>query len=152
MKLAYSLDDSRRCALLSAWVSFAALLAVQMGFAALLGKFAQYAGQASQRLVLAISGLFYVAASSALPMEIIPKIAIWLASACIFAYFARPASRLLWPARFAWHYAALAMCLVLLWSVMQGWPLPFLGLGSAAAFAATLAWRRALHATNKLTF
>lgn len=119
-----------------------ALLAIHLGFAALLGSFARQTRAWPYRLALIASAVTYFFSSLLLPLPLIPRLAVWFASFGLFAFFARQSKVTPWQARLAWLYAGLAMLLIMVWSALQGWVSPALSLGVAAAWAALLAWRR----------
>jgi hypothetical protein len=124
------------------WISLPALLAVQIGFAALLGAVLRNAHTVAQRVAALVAGLLFVVAGLVLPLGLAYKAGLWMFSAIAFAAFALRPFAFKWPRRFGWLYAGFAMLLILAWSAAQGSPLPLLLLGVAAGLAAALAWRR----------
>ncbi len=124
------------------WVSFSALLAIQFGFAALLGALVGQSRAILDRVPLAASALLYIGASVALPMDFVLKLFVWLVSALLFIGFLNIPVTFRSRPRFAWLYAVFAMVLVITWSAGQLVQPPLVALGAAAALAAGLAWRR----------
>ena len=130
----------------SDWISFSALLAIQFGFAALLGAMVSQTRQSTERALLAASGLLYVGASLALPLSAMFRLAVWLASALLFIGFLNTRLSLRANPRLGWLYLVFAMALIFSWSATQAPQLPLLALGATAAVAAALAWRRSIMA------
>ncbi|MEX2143890.1 MAG: hypothetical protein WD740_04790 [Anaerolineales bacterium] len=126
------------------WLETLALLIVHLGFAALLGLFARQLKTRADRALAILGGLVYFGSSLGLPLLWSPKLGIWLASAALFAAFAKLTISAGWQARLIWLYAGVSMLLILAWSVTQGWPTPTISLGFAAAWAGLLAWRRGM--------
>ncbi|MBX3048855.1 MAG: hypothetical protein KIT46_00970 [Anaerolineales bacterium] len=126
----------------SDWIGIAALVAVHLGFAALLGAFAGRAKDLSSSSASFLAALAYFGSSLSLPLALLPKAGLALASAGLFAYFGRRGIPGAWQARLAWLYAGFSMLLILLWSAAQGWFSPLASLGAAAGWAGVLAWRR----------
>jgi hypothetical protein len=124
--------------------AFSGLLAVQFGFAAFLGGLAGYARQALDRALVALSTVFYMVASLALPVALQYKVAIWLVSALLFWGFRNSNFVFRAQPRIAWLYTAFAMALIIGWSLVQPIQAPFAALAGAATLAAALAWRRSL--------
>lgn len=129
-------------------IALITLLVVHLGFAALLGAFTRQAKTFPNRIAIVAAALVYFVSSFTLPLTLLPKMAVWLISAALFAFFAKQDSAAIWQARLAWLYAGFAMCLILVWSAMQGWSSPVLSLGAAAAWAAVMAWRRGVGASS----
>lgn len=130
------------------WVSFSALLAIQFGFAALLGALVEGARRLGDRLLLGISGLLYIGASLALPIDLNFRIVAWLVSALLFWGFLRTPLVFSDHPRLTWLYVVFAMTLIAIWSAAQATQLTFWGLGAAAGLAAGLAcWRGLQKAT-----
>ena len=123
-----------------------ALLVIHLGFAALLGAFTRHANSPTNRIAFFAAALAYFGSSLNLPLDPLPKLAVWLASIAIFAFFARALPGAAWQARLAWLYAGFAMLLIMVWSAAQGWVSPVISLGAAAAWAGVMAWRRGLDA------
>ena len=129
------------------WFSFSALLAIQFGFAALLGAMVSQSRRPLERGLLAASGLLYLGASLALPLSLLMRFAVWVASALLFAGFLNTTMTLRANPRLGWLYLVFAMALIFTWSTTQSAQIPLLGLGASAAIAAAFAWRRSLAAT-----
>jgi hypothetical protein len=131
-------------------LSLIALLAVHFGFAALLGALMSRAVSYRDRLglfqgsVLGVASFLYMTATFTLPLELWTKVIVLLISALLFGLSAAQTPRFLFHPRIGLLYAGLAMTLILAWTATQGWQIPLLSLGAAAALAATLAWRRGL--------
>lgn len=134
------------------WITLAALLAVHLGFAGLLGALIyrlRARKSASIDLVLLIFGLIvFVGASLALPFGPGMRLLFWIASLATMMVFAFQLEAIPNHPGMCWYYAAGAMALILVWSLSRSWPMPLLALGIASAVAATLAWRRALQVAN----
>jgi hypothetical protein len=128
--------------LLLNWVSFSALLAIQFGFAALLGALVGQTRAIMDRVLLAASALLFVGASVALPMALMFKLFVWAVSILLFIGFLDIPLAFRSKPRFAWLYIVFAMALVITWSAAQAIQPQLLALGAAAALAAGLAWRR----------
>jgi len=128
------------------WVSFSALLAIQFGFAALLGALVDGARHFADRMLLGISGLLYVGASLALPIELSFRIIAWLVSALLFWGFLKTPFVFSSHPRSTWLYVVFAMTLIAIWSAAQTTQVAFWGLGAAAGLAAGLACWRGLRA------
>jgi hypothetical protein len=124
------------------WVSFSALLAIQFGFAALLGALVSQSRTVVDRVLLAASALLFVGASVALPMTLMFKLFAWIVSALLFIGFLDIPLTIRSKPRFAWLYVVFAMALIITWSAAQAIQPQLLALGAAAALAAGLAWRR----------
>jgi hypothetical protein len=134
------------------WITLAALLAVHLGFAALLGTLV-YRLRASKSasldlLILAFGLIVYVGASLALPFGPGVRSLFWMAGLATMLVFAFQLEAIPNSPGMSWYYAAGAMILILVWSLSKAWPVPMLTMGMAAAAAAALAWRRALQAAN----
>jgi len=127
--------------------SFSALLAVQFGFAALLGALVYGARRLADRILLGVSGLLYIGASLALPIELNFRIVAWLVSALLFWGFLKTPLVFTNHPRFTWLYIVFAMTLIAIWSAAQTTQVTFWGLGAAAGLAAGLACWRGLRAT-----
>ena len=125
-------------------ISFAALLAVQFGFAALLGAMVGQTRHSLDRVLLAASGLLYIGASLALPLSLMFLIAVWAVSALLFVGFLNTRIVVRSDSRLAWLYLAFAMALILAWGAAQAPHMPLVAIGATAALAAALAWRRSL--------
>lgn len=134
---------------MSDWLAFVTLLVVHLGFAALLGAFARQARTLPNRVAIVLAVLAYFLSSFSLPLGWLPKLAVWVVSAGLFAFFAMWNSANIWLARLAWFYAGFAMVLILAWSALQGWVSPALSLGAAAGCAAVMAWRRGLNSATQ---
>src|SRR5690606_35279128 len=117
-------------------------VAVHLGFAALLGAFARKAADLPSRSASFLAALAYFGSSLTLPLTLLPKAGLSLASAGLFAYFGRQQVPGAWQARLAWLYAGFSMLLIVVWSAAQGWFSPLASLGAAAGWAGVLAWRR----------
>lgn len=126
------------------WISFSALLAVQFGFAALLGAMVGQTRRLIERVLLAASALLYIGASLALPLGLFFRIMVWVVSALLFYGFLNVPLALRSKPRLAWLYIVFAMALILTWSAVQTPQVPLLALGASAALAAGLAWQRSI--------
>lgn len=134
------------------WITLAALLAVHLGFAALLGTLI-YRLRASKSasidlLLLVFGSIVFVGASLALPFGPGVRALIWVASLATTMVFAFQLEAIPDHPGMCWYYAAGSMALILVWSLSKSWPLPMLTLGIASAAAAALAWRRALQVAS----
>lgn len=132
-------------------IALTALLVMYFGFAALLGALMTRALTLAHGAILGIASFLYLLATVTLPMALTTKIIVLAVSLVLFALAAARTPRFLFQPEIGWLYAAFAMGLVLLWTVTQGWQVPLLSLGAAAALAAILAWRRGLRETRRLT-
>lgn len=132
--------------MLNNWIGIFALLAVHLGFAALLGAFARQARTYADKALTALGVLLYLGSSLWLPLSWLTKAVTWLASVVLFTYFVKRPLLASWPTRWVWSYAGIAMLLILIWSAAQSQLSPAIALSAAAAWAGILAWRRGLQA------
>lgn len=129
------------------WITLPTLLSVHLGFASLLGAQLNRLRQENtfaDLSALAAGCLIFVAATLALPYPPAIQVLFWLLGLAAFAVFAFALREGPRQPNLPWIYAGGVMLLILVWSLGQGWPVPMLSLGIAAALAAGLAWRRAV--------
>ncbi len=135
-------------ALISQSIADLALILVQLGFAALLGFSARYTNTWLQKIAFALAVLAYIASSLAVPLDWPINAISGVASVLVFLLAAWQASLSASRPRATWWYAAFAMLVIVSWSATQGWFLPVVLLGVAAACAAVLSWRRGFSAAG----
>ena len=130
----------------SFWLSLPAFLAINLGFAGLLGTLIySLRSQANTRQVaaaIALGGLVMLPPLSLPPLS---QWLSWLAAILVVVLFAlRPAfiPSQIWTLRFAYRYIAITMALVALWGFSSGLIPPVYVLGVLALFAGALAWHR----------
>lgn len=135
--------------MLNALFSLLALLAIQLGFAGGLGawlyRLRTLPTYPVQVVGLVAGFLIYLPASIALPFSFGWQVFIWsLGTTCLIAFTIRPVSlpAWIWRPDFAWKYTGITMGMILLWSLSQPTTAPGLLLGSLAALAGVLAWKR----------
>lgn len=124
---------------------------MHFGFAALLGALMTRALTLAHGSILGVASFLYMLASLTLPLAVWTKIIVLAVSLFLFTLSAARTPKFLFQPEIGWLYAAFAMGLVLLWTATQGWQIPLLSLGAAAGLAATLAWRRGLRETKRLS-
>jgi hypothetical protein len=130
------------------WISFPALIAIHLGFAALLGVVSGAARgsrwQFATYCALAFGGLLFLGANLAFPLPMWANSLLWIASAAAFGLGYQFSEEAKPRAAFGWYYAGAAMLLVLVWGLVQDWRSPTLILGLSAALAAGISLRRGL--------
>jgi hypothetical protein len=138
--------------MLSFWLSLPAFLAINLGFAGLLGTLIYYIrSQANSRQVaaaIALGGLVMLPPLSLPPLS---QWFSWFAAILVVVLFAlRPAffPPQVWTLRFAYRYTALTMALVALWGFSTGLIPPLYVLGVLALLAGALAWHRSSLSLN----
>lgn len=129
-------------------ISLIALIAVQLGFAGLLGAKARQAKTIARVVLICLGALIFAVSILRLPLPTSPRIILWIASAVLFVYFFKPDILSGMQVKLAWFYAGGAMLLILAWSATQSWLAPVFSLGLAAGLAGMLAWRRGLRAAD----
>jgi hypothetical protein len=130
------------------WISLPALLAVHLGFAALLGAVSGTARQTRWQFptycAVGLGSLLFLGANLALPLPMWANSLVWMTSAGAFGLGFESAELLRGRVEFGWYYAGTAMILILIWGMAQGFSPPTLVIGLAAALAAGISLRRGL--------
>ncbi|MEX2161996.1 MAG: hypothetical protein WD751_08790 [Anaerolineales bacterium] len=129
--------------MISDWMAFAALLAVHIGCAAILGNSLRVAPARAQRMAALAAFAAVLALALSLPLASLAKLGLVAAALAAFAGFAFAGFSYLLP-RPAWFYAAGTMLLIFAWSLTLGWFNPALGIGLASVGAGLMAFRRAV--------
>ena len=128
------------------WLSFPAYLAVQLGFAGVLGaQIYHLRAEINSRQVAAAFALVGLVVLPPLSMPAFIQWLGWLAATLVVVLFAiRPhfLPDQIWTLQFALRYAAFAMLVIAIWGIIGNLSSPLIILGLCASLAAVLAWNR----------
>jgi hypothetical protein len=130
------------------WISIPAVFAVQIGFAGLLGALTRQVqvrqARAARLAAMLLTAALLVTASYVLPMSGGMKAATFGASVLAAILTAWKLDWLSQNEDWVWLYIAMAMSLILVWSIAQSEPLLSVAISLAAGLAALLAARRGM--------